>query len=236
MGRQSLRIILVLGVLVTLVGGTGIFATFSDRATAGTNTIQSSGRQAAADLRIEPADFLSGGVDCDLAEDGQQWTHDSTTTPQFVLDILDPGVAQIKYVCLKNVGSGTLDVTASAIDLVDLDLACSGDEAANGDTTCGLDAEGAPQLGELSARLLVDVDKVGCADQSNVLQDNAAEQLDAFAAATVIGGAGATPLAPDAVACLKIVLEYPFDAPEADAQVAQSDKVTWRFAFDGAAR
>jgi predicted ribosomally synthesized peptide with SipW-like signal peptide len=35
MGRQSLRIVMVLGVLVTLVGGTGIFAAFTDRATTG---------------------------------------------------------------------------------------------------------------------------------------------------------------------------------------------------------
>jgi hypothetical protein len=237
MGRQSLRIVLVLGVLVSLVGGTGIFATFTDRATGGTNVIQSSPRQAAADLKIEPGSFPgSGAIDCDLAEDGQQWTHDGTTTPAFQLQILDPGVAQIAYICLKNVGSGTLDVTASAIDLVDLDIACTADEAANGDATCGLDGNDSPQVGELSGQVKADIDVVACNNQSITVQDNDPAFLDEYTAAPTIGGGAATPMAPNAVACLKVVLDYPFDAPEAGAQVAQSDKVTWRFAFDGTAR
>jgi hypothetical protein len=41
-----------LGSLVTLMGGTGIFAVFTDRATTGTSKVDSGARASAADLKI----------------------------------------------------------------------------------------------------------------------------------------------------------------------------------------
>ena len=53
MGRHTLRITIVLGMLVTLLGGTGIFATFTDRATGGQATVSSGARPKAAErLRV----------------------------------------------------------------------------------------------------------------------------------------------------------------------------------------
>jgi predicted ribosomally synthesized peptide with SipW-like signal peptide len=141
MGRHSLRIIMVLGALVTLVGGTGIFAVFSDRATGGENTVTSGTRPKSADLRIEPAVLdAAGGFNCDGDVDGSLFENDDTTTAQFTVTDAQPGNSLgDAYVCLKNVGSAVLALSVSAIDVVDVDTDCTGDEAISGDTTCGLD-------------------------------------------------------------------------------------------------
>jgi predicted ribosomally synthesized peptide with SipW-like signal peptide len=93
MGRHSLRIIMVLGALVTLVGGTGIFAVFTDRATGGDNTVTSGTRPKSADLRIEPAvlDAATGTFNCDGDLDGLLWQNDDTTTAQYTVADVQPG-------------------------------------------------------------------------------------------------------------------------------------------------
>lgn len=232
MGRYSLRIIMVLGVLVTLVGGTGIFAVFTDRATTGVNDVTSGTRPKSADLRIEPAVLGGAGVNCDVDADGILWQNDDTTTGQFTLSDVQPGNGLgDAYLCLKNVGSASLALTASAIDLVDADIACTGDETASGDATCGLDPFDAPQVGELSPLLTVRLERVTCnSPQPYVVMGPIA--LDGYATVDFAGG----PLSPDDIACIRIQLAYPTPATDLDAQVAQSDRVTWRFAFDAAAQ
>jgi hypothetical protein len=230
MGRHSLRIIMVLGVLVTLVGGTGIFAVFTDRATGGENTVTSGTRPKSADLRIEPA-ILAGGVfECDGDADGFLWQNDDTTTAQFTVTDVQPGNGLgDAYVCLKNVGSAVLSLNLSAIDQVDVETDCTGDEAASGDTTCGLDlANGDAQAGELRPLLTVEADRVECTAPDPPTETPIA--LDAFSAVNFDG------LAPGGIACFWIQLAYPTPATDADAQMAQSDAVSWRFAFDGTAQ
>ena len=41
MQRHMLRLTLILGVMVTLLSGTGVFAVFTDQASGGTNTVNS---------------------------------------------------------------------------------------------------------------------------------------------------------------------------------------------------
>src|SRR5690348_3456865 len=152
MGKQTLRITIVLGMLVTLLGGTGIFATFSDRATAGDNSVTTGERARAADLKIAPADPSQQPAGATLCLPATtQWT-DDTTTGQFTAGSLHPGDNMgPSYLCLLNAGTAPLIVNASVIDLVDADVDCTGDEAAAGDTTCGIDqTTQQPQEGELS--------------------------------------------------------------------------------------
>ena len=222
---------MVLGVLVTLVGGTGIFAVFTDRATGGDNAVTSGTRPKSADLRIEPAvlDAATGGFNCDGDLDELLWQNDDTTTAQYTVADVQPGNSLgDAYFCIKNVGSAVLMLTASAIDVVDVETDCTGDEAASGDTTCGLDANNGPQVGELSPLLTVELDRVECTAPQRPTDTPIA--LDAYSAVNFDG------LAPDGIACFWIELAYPTPATDVDAQVAQSDTATWRFAFDGTAQ
>jgi hypothetical protein len=249
-GRQTLRITIVLGVLVTLVGGTGIFAVFSDRATTGTNTVTSGSQPHAADLQLNFGVATGTGVDCDADPDANAlFFEDDLTTGLFTLQDVQPGATNDPaYLCIRNSGSAPLRLYIAAIDLVDADIDCTGDEAAAGDTTCGLDpnsppAAPIPQAGELSHSLNVTIDEIGCifADPANPgptvisTTERALYDLSDTAPATRASiGTGA--LDPGADMCLRLTIAYPSDTATTAVQQAQTDRATWRFAFDGVAQ
>jgi hypothetical protein len=226
-GRHALRITILLGILITLIGGTGIFAVFTDRATTGSNSAETGSRQQAVDLKIETA-LLDVPVNCDGDLDGTLFNHDDLTTGIFSVSGIQPGDypadADVAYVCLLNAGSGTIDVEATAIDIVDTDTGCTGDEAAAGDATCGGD-----QLGELSGAIAAQMEQLDCDTaastpiQANSLANWAANPAPLSAS-----------LAPGEIACLAFYLWVPASTDETTLQIAQSDTVTWRFAFDAA--
>jgi hypothetical protein len=229
MGRHSLRIIIVLGVLVTFVGGTGIFAVFTDQATAGDNSVSSGTRPSAADLRIEAGQLAGGQISCDGDVDAILWDRDDITTGQFSASGIQPGAdLGVQYVCLRNVGSAPLAVSASAIDLADIDTSCSGDEAAAGDTSCG-----GGLAGELSGLLLVDMDRVVCTSPAMPYIDNGPAPLSAMSPADLLGAG--SQLSADEIMCVRVNVTYPSTTAESFAQRAQTDTVTWRFAFDATA-
>ena len=239
MGRHALRITIVLGMLVTLLGGTGIFATFTDRATAGDNSVTTGERARAAELKIaaeDPSQYPAGTPLCMPAITPWQ---DDTTTGQFTAGSLHPGDnLQPAYLCLWNAGTATLTLTASAIGLADEDVDCTGDEAAAGDETCGLDeTTGLPQAGELSPLVAVDIDRTDCSDPSTVIGNGTPAVLSQFDAQTVQLGGAATgnTMPPDQIICLRLQGSYSTGS-ETQAQLAQSDRVTWKFAFDGTAQ
>ena len=239
MGRQTLRITIVLGMLVTLLGGTGIFATFTDRATAGDNSVTTGERARAADLKIaayDPSQALAGQTFCLPAT--TQWD-DDTTTAQFTAGSLQPGQHMgPAYLCLLNAGTAPLMVNASVLDLVDADTDCTGDEAAAGDDTCGIDQTSQqPQQGELSPLLLIDLTAISCSDPGTAIEGGTEHTLSQYGAQQIHFTPGATgiSLAPNTVACLKLQAFYPTPT-ETEAQIAQSDRVTWKFAFDATAQ
>jgi hypothetical protein len=125
-----------------------------------------------------------------------------------------------------------VDVSSIAIDITDLDVDCTGDEAAFGDTTCGEDqTTHQPQAGELSPNLVIETDLYNCLTGSGLLTPGVPDFSSSLA------DLGTTPtaltnLAPNASVCLR---ERVFWRPAtADAgQVSQSDEATWKFAFDG---
>lgn len=232
MGRQALRITILLGVLISIVGGTGIFAVFSDRATTGTNSAETGSRQAAVDLRIEAAALPPAGdpaLNCDGNLDGALFNADDLTTGIFSVNGIQPGDypadADVAYLCLFNAGSGTIDVEATVIDIVDTDTACTGDEAVAGDATCGSN-----QAGELSGAIAAQMEQLDCANfsVSTPIQANSIANWPSVPAPLT------SSLAPGAIACLAFYLWVPASTDETTLQIAQSDRVEWRFAFDAA--
>lgn len=223
MGRQSLRVTMLLGVLITALGGTGIFAAFTDRATTGVNSVESGSRPRAVDIMLAQATLnpSTSQVECG------QFSHD-LATGIFSVQGVQPGAfpndAEVSYVCLKNVGSGTISIDAKVIDVVDVDTACTGDEAEAGDATCG-----GSQQGELSAALALQIEDVACATGSpNGLQSNSVANWPANPVPLP------APLAAGAVTCARFLTWIPASTDESILQVVQSDLVEWRIAFDAA--
>jgi len=218
--RPLLTSIAALGGVITLASTTGVFATFSDRSTTGTNTFATKDLPRAAALQIATGSATTGSIwsiSCGTYSDDLQ-------TGLITLSDVTPNQATDSgFVCLKNAGSATVDLTTSVIDVTDLDTDCTGDEATV-DSTCGIDETiQAPQAGELSPLITLTMTAADCSDVNQ-----GGRGLGALPDVTDVSVAS---MAPGDVLCVGFTSRYfPTDA---QAQAAQSDTATWRFAFDG---
>ena len=123
-------------------------------------------------------------------------------------------------VCAVNRGASPARLTLSAVERVETDVACSGDEAAF-DTTCG------PGLGgELGGSLLVHI-----ATQPSCKGPFGASTPTAFAALATAPAAVAAEMRRNRLLCISLALEHRPSSEDA-ATAAQSDSVSWRYAFD----
>jgi hypothetical protein len=223
--RRLLVSLMAFGAVITLVGAAGIFAVFTDRATTGSSSVTSGESPSAADLKISR---FTGGV-CELPAD-------DLTANLFSISNAQPTAGSLaqESICLANVGSASLDISATVIDLLDTETGCTGDEAAAGDTTCGPGAT----LGELSSVLVVVIAQVTCDNTEQVIPGSGVSgTLSALSSGPgTIGGAPVgVGLLPGESKCLRLQINYPTDTSETAAQIAQTDQATWRFAFDGTA-
>jgi hypothetical protein len=224
--RALLTSIAALGGVITLASTSGVFAVFSDHATTGTNTFATKGLPRAADLQLATGaitvDDTSGiwTVDCGT------YTDNLSTGLVTLTDAVSLDGYSTDYVCVKNTGSQTVDVTTSAIDITDEDTDCTGDESVV-DTTCGVQVGQPvgtpPQAGELSPLLHVTLFIAPC--------DDANQGGSGIGTLPGVTDAPVATLAPGHTTCVRYSVGYV--ATEAEAQVAQSDTTTWRFAFDG---
>jgi hypothetical protein len=115
-------------------------------------------------------------------------------------------------------------------ELVDLDTACTGDEALSGDTTCG-PLGGVPQLGELSGLTLAEVEKWAMCDINGGDGGSTSALNNATPGNPIVLGT----LNPGQHMCISLRVLYPFYITDGEAQRAQSDRVTWRYKFNAAA-
>jgi hypothetical protein len=212
MRRPLLLSSMVLGLVITAVGGMGVFAPFTDQAISGPNDVSSGERPRAADLQIAwPAAGFGSCV-------GESFA-DISSTPGVVATDVQPGYQATIPFCLRNAGSLDLTITSFVSDVVDLDFACTGDEGAAGDTTCGGDGQG--ELGNVIANYL----SLG--------------ECGANTPLTFIGFVGEQPSVPSGVLpsgdtwCGALEVFYPLNRPDTDVLQAQSDRLTWRLSFNG---
>jgi hypothetical protein len=216
MHRRSLTLsVIVLGLVLTLVGGTGLFAAFTDTASTGTNSLTSGVRPRAADIQIVwPA---LNTADC--AQPGNYV--ENSTTPGHTASDVQPGFVDKQGFCVRNVGVGVSGIAFRVIDRVETDIACTGDEAAAGDATCGGD-----QPGELGSVLAVNVSKFNCLTGDLLLN-------------TGNGPLGNDPntsqpewtLGPSETWCGEVMVWYLDGTTLTDGLRAQSDRVTWKYQF-----
>ena len=218
MRRRNLLALTTLGALICLLGGTGLFAALNDTARSGTNSVNSAALAASADIQIARATVpgtTPPNLNCGtLAED--------LATGFFTASDVGPGYSITdQYYCVKNVGSQPVTLSALATELVDVDIACTGDESAF-DDSCGGDKEG-----ELSGLLSVTYRIMGncisfaggSGPQTINLRENASTP------------ASLGTLAVGQTTCYAIALAYPSATASDAVQGAQSDAVTWRFTF-----
>jgi hypothetical protein len=200
--------------VTTLTGASGVLAAGSDRATTGTNSLETGSIAASVNLQIARWDRLSGA--CGTFTD-------DLTTGLFTLTDRQPSSNSIgapQDLCLRNAGQGTINVSVSAIDVVSTDIACTGDEASV-DDTCGAD-----QAGELGTLVTTRVDRwSSCAANAPFGSAGISGPLASFGP-----GAIATGLAPGATTC--VLANVVYNPSAANAEKGQSDRVTWRYAFD----
>jgi hypothetical protein len=220
MRRIALVLASALGAVVCLLGGTVLFSALQDTARTGTNSAESSALGASADIQLATATYATGStaVDCGTFSE-------NLTSGLFSASGIAPGFqSEAKLLCIKNVGSQQVTLTALADELTDVDFACTGDEAEHGDTTCGGD-----QAGELSSVLRTGYLRQPCDDAGGgsfpgpMLKDHPTTPVNL----------GTLPAGE--TACLLTLFSYPASTANADVQKAQSDRATWRIKFSAQA-
>lgn len=219
--RLSLLLSAALGTIVTLVGVsvTGVIAPATDQATtqpngAGTGAVA----VATVGLQLAPSDGASCGPFSDDLSSGLHAA--SNLQPE---DGSGVGTTTASF-CIKNVGTAPATVAVSALELSDVELDCTGDEATL-DATCG---GGGP--GELGPHLSVEFLSVAC-DVTPGGWASPRVALTSLAGAPIQIGPG--PFPPGGVGCFQARVTYQPASPDA-ATAAQSDQTTWKYAFDGA--
>ena len=205
-GRRPVLIALTaLGAALGLLGMAGVFAVASDRGTTGTNSYETAGFD---EVDVQLATYDAGTQSCGSFTDDLQ-------SP--VMSAVDDGSfsAHAASFCLRNAGQRPAALTVSAIDILDVDFDCTAFEAEL-DSTCGSDA-----AGELAAHALFIFQDCEQSDLSAATLDDYAMQPHSLGT-----------LDPNVYRCLTVRTSgETFD--DGTRRVTQSDRVSWRFAFDG---
>lgn len=219
MRRTVLFTLTILGAAFGLIAGTGVFAALTDSADSGTNSVAAAALPSSADLQLATA---TGGQGQPVACGSYV---ENLSTPWITATDVEHGDSSswIPF-CLRNIGSQSVSLTLGVVDLTDVDVACTGDEATY-DTTCGGDG-----LGELAASLYATFWERDCTTGALVTGTFRNGFLPELAATPTAYDS----VAPGQVRCFEVA--YQVYAPEAATQqTQQSDTATWRFRFSGQA-
>lgn len=219
MRRSALLTVAVLGGLVCLLGGTVLYSALQDTARTGTNSIDSAALAASADIQLATAARSGNTIPCDAF---------SENLASGTINVTDfaPGSSGQRYFCLKNVGSQQVTLSALADELADVDFECTGDEATNGDASCG-----ANQAGELSNVLIIQYTTLDCGTATPIV--NTGQQPTLKVNGTTPYALGS--LAVGGTVCVNVFFAYPSGTGVTAVQTAQSDRATWRFKFSAQA-
>ena len=222
MRRAVLMTTVVLGTALSLVSGQGLFAALSDTARTGVNSIDTQALAGSADMQIAPATLDAPTLSVSCGSFGEDLTSPLITVTNLVPGEDPPGDGY--WFCLRNVGTQTVEVTASTTELSDIEVQCSGDEAFY-DTSCGDDLAG--ELGSLTRVALYGGD---CAFIQN---EDAPPATNALIADMVTTPVPFGTLAPNQTRCFQARTTYFLMSAE-QRQIVQTDRVSWRYAFTGA--
>lgn len=219
--RPFLVTLSAFGMVTGLLGVAGVFAAGNDQATTGPNDAIS-GETNEVDIQLAAAsgdrevlcgedwsDHLLSGIitSDDLILKDQGYSDDSGQPTSF-----DAG-----FVCLRNVGSSPAMVTLGAIDIDDTEVACSPGEYDVDGASCGAG------VGELSSELFV-LAYTGSSCETVASQGSLLASMAIDATGTPLPLISLVP-GEEVPVCASVRWDEANPA-------AQSDRVTWRFAFD----
>jgi len=220
--RPVLLTLAAVGGVIVVLGGTGIFAALSDTARSGTNSIESDALAASSDLQVATASFANNVVTCGTFSDDLVSSLFTISGP--------PGdeTAAGAFYCLRNLGSQTVALTVLAEEFTETEIGCTGDEI-NFDTTCGPGLGGIDNPGELGNFTVVAHRGYPCTPGE---ADSPGQFLLLSANATTPADLGN--LDPGVTRCFSSTI-FQNSASPTQEQEAQSDRLTWRFAWTGQA-
>jgi len=115
MRRPVLLSLAAVGGVIVLLGSTGIFAALSDTARSEINYIDSGALAASSDLQASTATFSTFDVTCG------PFTEDLTSNLIVIGGPPGADTGLMYPYCLRNVGSQTVDLTALAADLGEIE-------------------------------------------------------------------------------------------------------------------
>jgi hypothetical protein len=135
-GRSPKLVLLVLGTVVSLLMGAGLFALTGDSVTSGGNSAESgTWKPPAHDLQMATNDDF--GFSCANADYTKSLPTTFSAAP---VDLAQPpgaGPYISKIMCIKNAGTAPARLTASVTSFVQTETGCSSGEVDAGDATCG---------------------------------------------------------------------------------------------------
>jgi hypothetical protein len=166
-------------------------------------------RQATVDLQVA------------VRQAGRCGTYAQELPPLVIASGFQPGdVTPTVEVCLRNKGSSAGFLVGRIVERLETEIDCTADEPAV-DPTCTPGA-----AGELGLVLrVVGALRSGC---SGAASPFVSASFDALAQAAV----PITELRKNAETCVLLRLEYPSATDTTDVAAAQTDRLTWRYAFD----
>src|SRR5262249_17431010 len=142
------------------------------------------------------------------------------TSPLIVVNGPAGADTGLYFYCLRNVGSQTVSVTALAENLTDIELDCTGDESAY-DDSCG---SGGGELGDF---VKIEHTRFDCMSPAVPTMSDVYLLRDTSTTPASLGS-----LDPGQTSCFGVrILQS--SATEAQRQAAQTDRLTWRFAWTG---
>ena len=142
-GRSLKVVLLVLGTVVSLLLGAGLFALTSDSVTSSGNSAESgTWKPPAHDLQVAMSDDF--GLACSNANYSKSLPTTFAAAPVDLARSPASGAHISKVVCIKNAGTAAGRLTASVTNFVQTETECSTGEADAGDATCG---SGAGEVG-----------------------------------------------------------------------------------------
>lgn len=229
MNRRRGATLVAVGVVMTMATLLGVFAALTDSAETGTLQATSSGLQTSIDLQIDNTAITSSSTNCATRT---AYVENQTVVPLSWTGA-DEGESITRYVCLKNTGVETAQMSISLHGATNTDTGCTGDEIDFDATSCGTG------VGELGANLNADIHKIGTSETSNVLCNEgdisgATNSFSTVATATTPRTLDTVlangKIQPGTYACYRIVVEYS-NVSDTNVQKAQSDRVEWEFRF-----